>query len=339
MKQKEYFPITLQDKHPIETFTFDGCFYYFLLCQCKKIVKTNMNFQEVKCYTLHRQYTCFCYDWSECCFWAYDPEESHCLYQLNCNFEEISTLPLCGNCIGNQEITSISYNCCHKHLLISSKEKIIEIQKETGKCLKSYVPQVGFITSSYAFPPFYLILAYHGNAQSLYALTYIGRIWKLCSFESDQQIRGIVFHPSKENCNTSYLELLVVERACPPKICRIPLSQLPSIQEPCPCNYKLHCCKQPPAPPTPTPIPCCNIIESIALEEAAISHILNAEGEKLQKVLAMTNDINTILCVNREVNDTIVNVTNLEQVLYAKLLSANKCCCDEPDPCKHLPHK
>ena len=33
---------------------------------------------------------------------------------------------------------------------------------------------------------------------------------------------------------------------------------------------------------------CCaafSLLQSIALEEAAISHILNAEGEKLQKVL------------------------------------------------------
>ena len=61
------------------------------------------------------------------------------------------------------------------------------------------------------------------------------------------------------------------------------------------------------------------MIESIALMEIALSHILNAEGEKLQKVIATTNDIDKILCVNKEVNKTIVNVTHLEQVLYAKL--------------------
>lgn len=339
MKQKECFPILLQDKRPIETFTFDGCYYYFLLSQCKEIIKTNLEFEEIKCFHLKRQYSCICYAWSNCCFFAYDQKTPYCLYQLNCNFEEISIINLCENCIGNNQVTSISFNCCLKHLIISTVSKIIEIQLETGECLRSYAPQVGSITGSYAFPPFYLFLAYHGNIQSLYALNYSGTLWKLCSFKADQEVRGLVFYPGTKHCSESYFEFLVVKCECTPEICRLPLSQLPSIQESCPCNYKLHCCKQPPIPPIPPTPPCCNILESIALEEAAISHILNAEGEKLQKVLAISNDINTILCVNKEVNETIVNVTGLEQVLYSKLLTASKYCFDDSNPCKYIPPK
>lgn len=66
--------------------------------------------------------------------------------------------------------------------------------------------------------------------------------------------------------------------------------------------------------------------------ETALSHILNAEGEKLQKILAESSDVDTILCVNREVRQTIVNVTHLEQVLYEKLLALQNICPEEP-PC------
>ena len=68
---------------------------------------------------------------------------------------------------------------------------------------------------------------------------------------------------------------------------------------------------------------CCaasSLLQSIALEEAAISHILNAEGEKIQKVLSLHNcDCKDILEVNKSVQETVDKITNLEVVLKAKL--------------------
>lgn len=63
-----------------------------------------------------------------------------------------------------------------------------------------------------------------------------------------------------------------------------------------------------------------SLLQSIALEETAISHILNAEGEKLQKVLSLHNcDCKDILEVNKSVRDTIDKITTLETVLKEKL--------------------
>lgn len=68
---------------------------------------------------------------------------------------------------------------------------------------------------------------------------------------------------------------------------------------------------------------CCaasSLLQSIALEETAISHILNAEGEKIQKVLSFHNcDCKDILEVNKSVQDTVDKITSLEIVLKAKL--------------------
>lgn len=68
---------------------------------------------------------------------------------------------------------------------------------------------------------------------------------------------------------------------------------------------------------------CCaaaSLLQSVALEETAISHILNAEGEKIQKVVAMTHyDAKEILEVNKSVQDMVEKITNLEVVLKSKL--------------------
>ncbi len=63
-----------------------------------------------------------------------------------------------------------------------------------------------------------------------------------------------------------------------------------------------------------------DIIESVALEQAALSHILNAEGEKLQAVIAMP-DVTTddLLTVNKSVRAMVESITRLEMLLQAKL--------------------
>lgn len=63
-----------------------------------------------------------------------------------------------------------------------------------------------------------------------------------------------------------------------------------------------------------------DLIESIALEETALSHILNAEGEKIQAAVAMT-DVTTseLLCVNKSVEAMVNAISRLEMVLQAKL--------------------
>ncbi|MCI2047631.1 MAG: hypothetical protein LKJ90_07945 [Faecalibacterium sp.] len=62
-----------------------------------------------------------------------------------------------------------------------------------------------------------------------------------------------------------------------------------------------------------------DLIESIALEETAMSHILNAEGEKLQKVISMDVDVCKLLEVNDSATDMVHAIANLELVLKDKL--------------------
>ena len=71
-----------------------------------------------------------------------------------------------------------------------------------------------------------------------------------------------------------------------------------------------------------------DIIESIALIETALSHILNAEGEKIQKAVCVSDSVCELIRVNDSVSKTITNITLLEQILLNKLeIVHNKNCC------------
>lgn len=73
-----------------------------------------------------------------------------------------------------------------------------------------------------------------------------------------------------------------------------------------------------------------DIIESIALMEASLSHILNAEGEKIQAINGTLTPPNPnvvastpqeLLAVNKSVEEMVTAITMLEIVLEKKLSS------------------
>ena len=94
---------------------------------------------------------------------------------------------------------------------------------------------------------------------------------------------------------------------------------------PPPCPPRPPCPPEPPpCPPPPCP-PCdvcgaaTQIMGSIALGEAALAHIMNAEGEKIQAAIANTNDVDKMLEVDASVRETLNSVNELERTLLAKL--------------------
>ncbi|MEG0804463.1 MAG: hypothetical protein RSF90_05860 [Pygmaiobacter sp.] len=69
-----------------------------------------------------------------------------------------------------------------------------------------------------------------------------------------------------------------------------------------------------------------DLIESVALEETGLSHILNAEGEKIQAFLALPCvSPEQLLEINASVRSTLAAVSRLEMILESKLalFSAN----------------
>lgn len=63
-----------------------------------------------------------------------------------------------------------------------------------------------------------------------------------------------------------------------------------------------------------------DLIQSVALQETALAHILNAEGEKMQKFINKEYvDNDDLLELNESVSRMVSSVTRLEVILQSKL--------------------
>jgi len=61
------------------------------------------------------------------------------------------------------------------------------------------------------------------------------------------------------------------------------------------------------------------LLASIAMEEIGLSHILNAEGEKIQAALAEKASVEELLKINSSVERTLRNVLKNQMLLQFKL--------------------
>lgn len=75
-----------------------------------------------------------------------------------------------------------------------------------------------------------------------------------------------------------------------------------------------------------------DIIQSVAYEQAALAHIINAEGEKLQKAVFLENNSTAVLLTNNSIKKIISAATLLEIVLLNKLELFKDFLCPEPEP-------
>ena len=63
-----------------------------------------------------------------------------------------------------------------------------------------------------------------------------------------------------------------------------------------------------------------DIIQSVALQEAALAHVMNAEGEKMQKIIGM-DDVTPeeLFKLNKSVSQLVSAIARLEMLFVAKL--------------------
>jgi hypothetical protein len=89
------------------------------------------------------------------------------------------------------------------------------------------------------------------------------------------------------------------------------------------------------SPSTTTPCQAItDLLESIALQEAGLAHIINAEGEKIQAAIAIEDvTIDDLIAINQSVSDTLVKVIKMEMLLEFKLEEINRLECPACPPC------
>ncbi|MEG2072751.1 MAG: hypothetical protein RRY47_06160 [Oscillospiraceae bacterium] len=311
---------------------FDGCYFYLTNPSLCEIIRLDREFCETACFEVQRPYTSICFDLGRECFWAATDDCCRLIFKLDLQMVETDciTLPGFDKCGGL--ITGLSSNCENNRLLISFPNCLVELDPDCPrKCRLLQTACSAWNTGVCSVSPCYLLN--EAREVTRYISIYDGGGELLCRYETPPgyAVEAMVFCPCTRHCdNRLHFYLLVTKNGCYPYI----LDWTPDCPELqiCHCNFQI-CNRKCPHEPQDRHA-CTDIMESIALIEAALSHILNAEGEKLQKVIAVTDDVEEILCVNRAINDTITNVTHLEIILHNKLEAVKGCCfplCEEGD--------
>lgn len=74
-----------------------------------------------------------------------------------------------------------------------------------------------------------------------------------------------------------------------------------------------------------------DIAESVALEETAIARILNAEGAKIQKAIALNSTAEELIKINKSVESMVKEISYLEMILKSKIGLFEDCLCQPID--------
>lgn len=302
----------------IRQMTFDGMYYYFTSYTHPHIIQTTTAFEPLRHFTTGRTYDCLCFDPKLCCYWATISGCCSRVFRLTLDFEEIECRVLLTPFQG--KITGLSFHGCHHSLWVACPCGVLEYFIETEDV--TIMPSIsGCITSILSICPAYLVVTRQGKTQLLHVFFETGEKIKEIPLPSSLSVRNFLYQPCL--CETPHIDFLLTTGGCYPQIAQVPTSNYEFGFEPCFCNKQLCeklCC----APLSCRPVD--DVLESIALVEAALSHILNAQGEQLQKVVAESTSVEDLLCANKQVNDTITKVTHLEMILHNKIEALSHLC-------------
>lgn len=319
---------------------FDGCNYYFL--NNYKVVKYDNCFEEIEEVRTYRDYDNFCYDFKEDVFWATSKKCPYKIFKLSCCFKEIDCIQICTHEYCDGMVTGISYDCCKDSLLVSFLNCIVLVCKEDESTTLVSHSCHEWITGVFSLCPGYIVTSLKDKKQIVSIYDECNRLVNQFCVPCKFKLENIIFNPCRDkkhdnkcDCDSKKeydFDVFVVKKGCYPYVITTTLTECELSFTPCHCNYES--CKDCDKEKCRKEHACIQIVESIALVEAAISEILVAESKKIKKVITLTDDIDDIdeiICVNKQVNQMIVNVTHLEQVLYNKLSKIKECC---PDICE-----
>ena len=300
------YTLSTLDNKPYLAIAFDGCFYYLVMPDDKSIYRFDSNFIPVGEFQSNRCFNGLCYDSWEECFWAIEATTHNKIFKLNGKLQEIDCITFDNTRCDYRRMFGISFDCANNLLYAAFKDEIFEISKtgEAKPVIRNLCPNVLSVVS---IAPYLAVAINDGKIQNI--LYFEGnKCVKTESIPLEYRIRDIVYNPCKPA-----LMLLTTKHCKYPRVLCYPLDLKTD------CCHNVLCDKKCiPDPPEDK----CSIIRSVALMEVALSHILNAEGEKLQKAIEIVDSVGELLEVNQSIHKTLMLASQLEHILLAKLQAA-----------------
>ncbi len=297
---------------------FDGASFYVTAgCGCK-IYQYSKCFCPECSFETCRNYSSLCFDPEEQCFWASCDSCRGVIFKLNACFQEADCLTILipSREIGPGLVTGISYQCGSRKLIVafatclvrvdpSRQEKPVLLLKTRGEWLTGVVPLC----------PYLLCFSIAEGRQRLHLLSADGKRLRDCDICRDSLIESAVLIPTPDQPANPRLMVLVSRRLCYASVwdCTLPCASWdPPVAAQCaPCSA-VSCGRQPPGSETNRP----DVLDSVAMMQRAIARMLDAERDKLQKLLKTSDDPSVILEASRSVRSAIVRATHLENVVY-----------------------
>lgn len=281
--------------------TYDNTFYYLAIKNA--ILKMNFKAMKYSIIKTSHNYEFITYDERNKEFIAINYNKEKKIYFLDKNFNEKECVKL--NIKEDINITSINYCSKYDCIIISSRLENIFVDKNGNKITSpnKWINCNNYI-SVYAIGFLYVILFTYNN-KSYINLYYKNKI--IDSYTLSKKIYyplSILHAKYLRDRGILKIKLLTTNSHYDYFIASIDIWI---------CNYKdlIYCDKY-------------DFMESVALIEAGLSHIINAEGEKIQKAIKLSKCVDDLICVNESVNKTLQDIVVFESVLYNKLLAVLK---------------
>ncbi|MEG1776883.1 MAG: hypothetical protein RR367_10255 [Clostridia bacterium] len=314
-------PLKGNSPYPYVGIAYDGYSFYLTLPQCCQVHRYDHDLCYVDCIHTQDAYVSLCYDFKDHCFWALCAKVPNQLYKLDCSFRQIGSItprlcdeaPLC--------LTGVAYHMRRNTLLLSFGGGIGEVEKAEHPpiTLLQAAPPCTEFTCVESAEGCYLYGYQDAQEQGICVSSPCDHLPACCTIPKKYQLWDMAALPMAY-CGSigQKVYLLTVLNECASYII----------------EGTLCCSSETPPNPCDRAQGCNDLLESVALMEAALAHILNAEGEKIQKVVATEKSCRDILLANDSVLRTLVGVTHMEQILYDKLTLIKAICCDSaPCPC------
>ncbi|MGL5676157.1 MAG: hypothetical protein ACRDDX_07075 [Cellulosilyticaceae bacterium] len=315
--------IPLNTHSPLTTILSDGCFdgifYYFVDNKTTNVFKYTAEFKLCGTFKTSIALSSITYDSLQNSFWGATSSDSTRLYQFDACFEQMTEVLIKHSALDIPPIRTLSfdYNChaivattAHELLYINQQGHIIHSKKASSpsdQYLATYLTSdTTFIMTKEDKNTYIHLVDEHGQIEtfSIPTLQYTYKsIITLCGPQYD--VHSSLQLLATSNVNGSYIIQVNLNLKC---------------NNHCSCTDSCTC--SPPPSSCCTYHSLCDILTSIALVEASLSHILNAEGEKLQRGIVLATNICDLITLNKSIEKTLSYAIQLETTLTNKLSEA-----------------